>query len=265
MIGGGVAGIEVALAFDARLRAAKRRGGVFVVGMQEQLAPGYPAFARALARHMHRRGISLLLGSAAAEVGADRIILENGTSASISEAVVATGVQTWEGLSDSGLVVDEGGFVEINRKLQSISHPEVFATGDCAHLDLAAGVLRKAGVYAVRQAPLLAANLAAAMGGGGLQEWDGGGEALAIVSDGLGGRDRLSQRPHCRGQMGVEMEGLPGSGLHAQGQHALNAHPGPRPVRRSGKSGGGGGIRTPFRMFSTARSTCVVGWSFLTG
>ena len=186
VIGGGVAGAEVALALDARLRAAKRRGGVFVVGMQGQLAPGYPAFARALGRHMERRGISLLLGSAVVEVGADRVVLEDGTSAAISEAVIATGVRTWEGLSRSGLVVDEGGFVEINGMLQSISHPEVFAAGDCARLDLAAGALRKAGVYAVRQAPTLAANLAAAMNGGSLQKWKGGSEALAIVSNGQG-------------------------------------------------------------------------------
>ena len=187
VVGGGVAGVEVALAIDARLRAAGRRGGVFIVGAHEQLTPGYPVLSRVLGRHMQRRGISVLLGSPAIKASAERIILQNGASASISEAVIATGVHTWQGLAGSGLVVDAGGFVEINRKLQSISHPEVFASGDCAHLDLAAGVLRKAGVYAVRQAPVLAANLAAAMTGGSLQDWNGSGEALAIVADGLGG------------------------------------------------------------------------------
>ena len=187
VIGGGMAGTEVALAVDARLRAGRRCGGVFVVGMNEQLTPGYPVFARAIGRHMERRGISLLLGSAVVEVGSDRVVLENGAAPLISEAVLAIGVRAWEGLALSGLAVDERGFVKINGMLQSISHPEVFASGDCAHLDINGGVLRKAGVYAVRQASALAGNLAAAMGGGRMSGWKGGGAALAIVADGLGG------------------------------------------------------------------------------
>ncbi len=61
------------------------------------------------------------------------------------------------------LAVDAQGFVRIDAQLRSVSHPEVFAAGDCARFD--AGALPKAGVYAVRMGPVLAHNLRAALGG----------------------------------------------------------------------------------------------------
>jgi NADH dehydrogenase FAD-containing subunit len=54
----------------------------------------------------------------------------------------------------SGLAVDEKGFLLVNEALQSVSAPEVFAVGDCATLQ-AYPDTPKAGVYAVRQAPVL--------------------------------------------------------------------------------------------------------------
>ena len=59
-----------------------------------------------------------------------------------------------------GLAVDERGFVLVDERLRSVSHPEVFAAGDCATLRHAPH--SKSGVYAVRHAPVLAANLGGA-------------------------------------------------------------------------------------------------------
>ncbi len=191
VIGAGVAGSEVAMTLDSRLRRAGRRGGVFLVGAEEELMPGYPAFAAAVAKRLARRGISQLLGSPAAALDQRRLTLANGMSAPATEAVVATGVSTWPGLGTSGLATDAAGFVAVNRRLQSISHPEVFAAGDC--ISWTSGTLRRAGVYAVRQAPALAANLSAAMSGASLVDWRGEGSALAIVCEGDG--TALAHRP----------------------------------------------------------------------
>lgn len=57
----------------------------------------------------------------------------------------------------SGLGVDDRGFVATNAYLQSISHDFVFATGDIGtQVDTP---ISKAGVFAVRQAPILHANI----------------------------------------------------------------------------------------------------------
>lgn len=61
------------------------------------------------------------------------------------------------------LAVDEQGFVRIDEQLRSVSHPQVFATGDCA--SWSGQALPKAGAHAVRMAPVLAGNLRAALMG----------------------------------------------------------------------------------------------------
>jgi selenide,water dikinase len=53
--------------------------------------------------------------------------------------------------------VDGRGFILVDDQLRSVSHPEVLAAGDCATLRDAPHP--KSGVYAVRHAPVLAANL----------------------------------------------------------------------------------------------------------
>src|SRR5947207_2133385 len=46
----------------------------------------------------------------------------------------AAGAAPLAWLAKSGLGLDEGGFVRIDPGLRSVSHPEVFAVGDCAAL-----------------------------------------------------------------------------------------------------------------------------------
>src|SRR4029453_3716276 len=60
----------------------------------------------------------------------------------------------------SGIDTDDRGFVRIRPTLQSVGRDDVFAVGDCAAWTESRG-LAKAGVYAVRQGPVLAHNLMA--------------------------------------------------------------------------------------------------------
>jgi selenide,water dikinase len=66
----------------------------------------------------------------------------------------ATGPAPLPWLARSGLALGARGFVQVDRGLRSVSHPHVFAVGDCAALDEA-----KSGVHAVRHGMLLARNL----------------------------------------------------------------------------------------------------------
>jgi len=160
-VGGGAAGFEALLAVLARLRALRpdrvMQGGLVTRGTT--LLPGMAApVRRAALRALARAGVTLQLGSGWCEA------LDRG-----SDVVLwATGAQAhaWQRDPDrrGGLAVDDAGFVRIDEHLRSPSHPEVFASGDCAAWPSAG--LPKAGVHAVRMGPVLTANLRAALGQG---------------------------------------------------------------------------------------------------
>ena len=71
-----------------------------------------------------------------------------------------TGTESPEWIKDSGLCIDDRGFIKVNKYLQSLSHSNVFAAGDVAHLT--DQERDKAGVYAVRAGPYLFRNLSKA-------------------------------------------------------------------------------------------------------
>lgn len=158
-VGGGAAGFEALLAVLARLRMTLRRpvhGSWISRGVE--LLPGVSAPARRAAlRALQRAGVTVELGSTwceARNAGSDIVLW-------------ATGAEAHEWQRDparrGSLAVDEGGFVRIDTHLRSVSHPQVFAVGDCA--SWANPALPKSGVHAVRMGPVLANNLRAALGG----------------------------------------------------------------------------------------------------
>jgi NADH dehydrogenase FAD-containing subunit len=91
----------------------------------------------------------------------------------------ATGATPLGWLGQSGLAVDEGGFVRVDATLRSVSHPELFAVGDCAALDEP-----KSGVHAVRQGRALTHNLRALIAGTPLVPYERSPHALWLISCG---------------------------------------------------------------------------------
>ncbi len=159
VVGGGAGGVELALALRTRLGPAVGislcHGGA--------LLPGHGAGARRLAEAMlAQRGIGLRAG-AVERVEAGAVLLADGWREPAGLVLWATGAAPISWLRDSGLALDARGFVAVLPTLQSTSHPMVFAAGDCA--TVLAHLRPKAGVYAVRQGPPLAANLGRALRG----------------------------------------------------------------------------------------------------
>ena len=185
LVGGGAAGVECALAMDHRLKSERGADAphVRVVTDAPHILGELGSGARArLARIAAQRGIGVHCGSPVVEVGEGYVRVQAGLEFASDATFWSTGAAAPEMLREAGFATDDRGYLLIDDFLKSVSHPQVFAAGDCATQQ---GRERpKAGVFAVRAAPRLAANLRAAMAGGALEPHRTSPRYLALVSAG---------------------------------------------------------------------------------
>ena len=163
VVGGGAAGVETVLAARHQLGEwAPHVTFDFVLATSgDALLPALAAGASTrIAAHLDQGGIRTLYGFAAAYFEASSVVSQDGRRLGADWVMWAGGARAHELPAASGLACDDDGFVRVDAYLRSISHPEVFAAGDCASLS---APLPKAGVFAVRMGPVLAHNLRAAL------------------------------------------------------------------------------------------------------
>ncbi|MBL9060593.1 MAG: FAD-dependent oxidoreductase, partial [Mangrovicoccus sp.] len=164
VIGAGVAGGEIALAMAHRLRGVGiARPDVTLVEAGTAFAALRRRTAAILRARLNRAGICLLERRQVTHLTEGILHLAGADALPFGFCVGTAGARPHRWLADSGLA-QTNGFVDVNAELRSLSHPDVFAAGDCANLSFAPRP--KAGVYAVREAPILANNLRAALTGG---------------------------------------------------------------------------------------------------
>lgn len=156
VVGGGAAGVEIALNVSARFEGTALR--LDVVEPASRLLTEFPAGAgRYAARLLRRRGVALHVGCRAS-AGEDGVTLDDGTALPADAVVWATGSTAPALFADAGLPCDDRGFVRVDAALRSPAAPWLFAAGDAAvvegHEDLA-----RVGVHAVKQGPVLRDNV----------------------------------------------------------------------------------------------------------
>jgi len=190
VVGGGAGGVEMLLAIQYRLRqllAAGGRDGLSVeyhllTDAEEILPTHNPRVRRKFQRVLQERGVKVYTGHRVIAVDPGLIRCEKGFQLELDEILWVTwaGAAGW--VSETGLDVDGKGFVRVNDFLQSTSHPDVFAAGDIA--SMVEHPRPKAGVFAVRQGPALAANLRRALLGRPLKPHRPQKKFLSLVSTG---------------------------------------------------------------------------------
>jgi len=191
VVGGGAAGVELAFCLEARLREAGRlvRLTLFC-DSSRLLSDSHPRVSRRLEADLRRRGISVRSAVRALAVDAESLHLQ-GERVPSDLVVWATGAAPPPLCSDSPLPLDERGFIRVRGTLQVEGHDDLFAVGDCASLTEQPWV-RKAGVYAVREGPVLAANLRARLSGRRLRAYRAQRDFLALLN--LGGGRALASK-----------------------------------------------------------------------
>jgi selenide,water dikinase len=182
VVGGGPAGVELALALAVRFAGRFRL--TLISQTAEPLATA-PAAARRAARiALVDAGLELASGVSAGAIRDGRLALSDGSFLDVTAALWATGVRGPAFLAESGLACDEAGCIRVDATLRSVSHDGVFAAGDCAALE--SSPRPKAGVWAVRAGAPLADNLRRAAKGEVLRAWRPQRDALALLGLGQG-------------------------------------------------------------------------------
>jgi pyridine nucleotide-disulfide oxidoreductase family protein len=173
VVGGGAAGTELAMAI-------RHRGAHVTLYSDRPAFP--PHLAARLAAELRRRGVDLRQGMSVSAVEAGPVVHAGAAHQAFDLVVWTAGAAPMPWLVRSGLALDDKGFVLVDAALRSVSHPEVFAVGDCATLRDAPHA--KAGVYAVRQGQVLEANLRKVVQGGALEPYRPQKKALVLLSCG---------------------------------------------------------------------------------
>lgn len=182
VIGGGIAGVEIALALRrSRPVTLIERGPRIAAALSRRAAAGLRAA-------LQEAGVAVLTGARVEEVTAEAAILTDGQRVASALTIGAAGPRAHPWLGRD-LPADAAGFVRVGPCLQVEGHPALFAVGDCAAMTHAPRP--KAGVFAVRQAPVLVRNLIALQRGLPPVPYHPQGDYLKIVS--LGAKTALAE------------------------------------------------------------------------
>lgn len=189
VVGGGAGGVEVCLSMQVRVadgllaqgKAADLVSFVLVTHTPNMLPSHNRAVQRKFSRIFRERGVRVVVGTHVIGVEGKEMVCENGTRVTADEVVWCTQAGTPGWLQDTGLDLLDG-FIAVDDYLQSRNTRDVFAVGDCAVM---VNYPRpRAGVFAVRQGPPLAANLRHTLCGEPLEPYEPQSEFLGLIGTG---------------------------------------------------------------------------------
>jgi len=130
IIGAGAAAIELVMAAQVALRNINRHHQVTLVCGENLLSGFNSGFRQRVIKQLHRHDITIVRERASDY--RDGKLSTTHKSLPINAVIAATGVigSAWTASTD--LDIEGDGFVAVNDKQQSVSHPNVFAVGDVA-------------------------------------------------------------------------------------------------------------------------------------
>lgn len=189
IVGGGAGGVEMALCTQYKLQADLKALGktdcnihISLLTRDETVMSNHNAgVRRRFERVLKERNIDFYSDATVVEVGKDFVRAEDGLMLSTDAVIWVTTAGAPEWPKQSGLQVDDNGFIKANEYLQNPGNEDIFVAGDVASLY---DPRPKSGVFAVRQGPILAHNLRAAATAKKLRKYKPQREFLGLISTG---------------------------------------------------------------------------------
>jgi len=189
VIGGGVAGAELIMAMaNALIARGRDHNRMTLIDSAGALSVLGSKARNHIRTAMQELGVVVIENAQIASVHADHLCLEDGRRIASHFTTGTAQARALPWIADTGLELKDG-FISVDRTLRS-SDPGVFAAGDCAHLKETPRP--KAGVYAVREAPILYHNLRAVLTGDPLRRYQPQRDYLKLIS--LGKKSALAEK-----------------------------------------------------------------------
>lgn len=179
ILGGGAAAVELALAMQVSLPDTELH--VFSAG---ELLADHPFGLIQRARNvLAERHVTVHTQTRVTRIEHRHVLAEMRPVCQLDALVLASGSAPLAWYAGSGLELDSRGFFSVTASLQSMSHANVFVSGDSASLTGS----KKSGVYSVRHGPVLADNIQAYLNARPLICYRPQKKALAILATADGG------------------------------------------------------------------------------
>ena len=131
IVGAGATGVELA----AQIKLTQPQAPVYLVEAASRLLPSYsPQMGHYAQAELSKTGIQLYTEHRVAAVQAQQIVFKDGSTLGFDVCIWTAGIQAPALLSElQHFERDHLNRIKVNASLQSVSHSDVFAIGDCAH------------------------------------------------------------------------------------------------------------------------------------
>ncbi len=187
VIGGGAAGVELALCLEERVHREELPWDVHLVDAGAEILSGAsPACIDRTRKLLKFRGVDVHLKQRVVdcdEDGPPTLLFDSGERLRCDIGIWAAGASPPMVLRNFQLPLAKTGFLKVQATLQTTADAPIFAVGDVAEWS---PPLPKAGVYAVRQARVLWHNVRALVTGGPLVPYEPQSDFLRLLNCGDG-------------------------------------------------------------------------------
>ncbi len=161
IVGGGAAGIEIALNISGRVKSQQQHTSlsITVVEEQERILARFPeTVSTYVSDWLQKRGVDVRIRRKTTRVEEDQLVLDDDHTLPYDFGLWATGPAGQPIFEEAGLDCDGQQYLWIEDTLQHATHPWLFAAGDCIRIRQLPD-LEKLGVHAVKQGKVLMENV----------------------------------------------------------------------------------------------------------
>jgi NADH dehydrogenase len=202
VVGGGFTGVEAAGEMVELFRSVGRfypnvaRGDVRIVLVEggKTLLPGLPArMGEYSERDLARRGVEVITADGVRAADDDGLELQSGRRIETHTIIWSAGVRARALAGTQPLPRSKHGTIEVRQDMSVAGIPGIWAIGDCAAIDDGkGGVYPPTAQHAIREGPVLADNIVAALRGGRTRPFRY--SSLGMMAS-LGARKAVAQLP----------------------------------------------------------------------